>query len=92
MQYFPPETKISRPQGGFVLWIELDKQLNAYRLYQQALKHQISVAPGLLFSAKGQFGNCLRISYARAWDAQVEEGLKTLGALVKAHSRAKPSC
>ena len=88
MQYFPANTKVSRPQGGFVLWVELDKQLNAYRLYQEALKHQISVAPGQLFSARGQFGNCLRISYARPWDEEVEEGLKTLGALVKAHSRA----
>ena len=91
MQYFPAQIKVSRPQGGFVLWVELDKQLNAYLLYQEALKHQIAVAPGQLFSAKGQFGNCLRISYARPWDAEVEEGLRTLGALVKAHSQAKPS-
>jgi DNA-binding transcriptional MocR family regulator len=83
MQYFPPNTKISRPQGGFVLWLELDKNLNAYLLYQEALKHQIAVAPGQLFSAQGQFGNCLRISYARPWDEQVEEGLKTLGRLIR---------
>jgi len=83
MQYFPENTKVSRPQGGFVIWVELDKKLNAYHLYQQALKHQISVAPGQLFSARGQFGNCLRISYARPWDEEVEEGLKTLGKLIK---------
>ncbi|HEX9511907.1 MAG TPA: PLP-dependent aminotransferase family protein [Puia sp.] len=83
MQYFPEDTKVSRPQGGFVLWVELDKKLNAYHLYQEALKHQISVAPGQLFSARGQFGNCLRISYARPWDEEVEEGLKTLGKLIK---------
>ena len=83
MQYFPENTKVSRPQGGFVLWVELDKKLNAYQLYQEALKHQISVAPGQLFSARGQFGNCLRISYARPWDTEVEEGLKTLGKLIK---------
>src|SRR5258708_2817828 len=83
MQYFPEDTKVSRPQGGFVLWVELDKKLNAYHLYQEALKHQISVAPGQLFSARGQFGNCLRISYARPWDEAVEEGLKTLGKLIK---------
>lgn len=83
MSYFPEGTKISRPQGGFVLWLELDQKLNAYRLYQEALKHQISVAPGQLFSGQGQFGNCLRISYARPWDAEVEEGLKTLGRLIK---------
>jgi DNA-binding transcriptional MocR family regulator len=66
-----------------VLWVELDKKLNAYLLYQEALKHQISVAPGQIFSAQGQFGNCLRISYARPWDPQVEEGLKTLGRLIR---------
>jgi len=83
MQYFPENTKVSRPQGGFVLWVELDKKLNAYRLYQEALKHHISVAPGQLFSAQKQFGNCLRISYARPWGPEVEEGLKTLGKLIK---------
>jgi DNA-binding transcriptional MocR family regulator len=91
MDYFPADTKVSRPQGGFVLWVELPRQLNAYRLYQQALKHQVSVAPGQLFSARGQFGNCLRISYARPWDPEVEEALRTLGALVKAHSRSRPA-
>jgi DNA-binding transcriptional MocR family regulator len=83
MQYFPENTKVSRPQGGFVLWVELDNKLNAYRLYQEALKHHISVAPGQLFSAQKQFGNCLRISYARPWGSEVEEGLKTLGRLIK---------
>jgi DNA-binding transcriptional MocR family regulator len=83
MQYFPGHAKVSRPQGGFVLWVELDKKLNAYQLYQEALKHHISVAPGQLFSAQGQFGNCLRISYARPWDEEVEEGLRVLGNLIR---------
>lgn len=83
MQYFPEHTKVSRPQGGFVLWVELDKKLNAYQLYREALKHQISVAPGQLFSAQGRFGNCLRISYARPWDEEVDEGLRVLGRLIR---------
>ena len=83
MQYFPEHTKVSRPQGGFVLWVELDKKLNAYQLYKEALKHNISIAPGQLFSAQGQFGNCLRISYARPWDAEVEQGLRIVGGLIR---------
>jgi DNA-binding transcriptional MocR family regulator len=83
MTWFPSGTKVSRPQGGFVLWIELPRQLNAYHLYQQAFRRQVSVAPGQLFSARGQFGNCIRLSYARPWDAEVEEAIKTLGSLVK---------
>ena len=87
LQYFPPDTKVSRPQGGFVLWVQLDRQLNAYRLYQEALKHNVSVAPGQLFSAQGQFGNCLRLSYARPWDAEVEEALRMLGTLIRRMSK-----
>jgi DNA-binding transcriptional MocR family regulator len=83
MQYFPENVKVSRPQGGFVLWVELDKKLNAYLLYREALKHHISVAPGQLFSMQGRFGNCLRISYARPWDEDVEQGLKVLGNLIR---------
>jgi len=87
LQYFPPNTKVSRPQGGFVLWVELDRQLNAYRLYQEAMKHNVSVAPGQVFSAQGQFANCLRISYARPWDAEVEEALRMLGQLIRKMSK-----
>ena len=89
LQYFPPGTKVSRPQGGFVLWVELDQQLNSYRLYQEALKHNVSVAPGQLFSVQGQFGNCLRISYARPWDGEVDDGLRTVGRLIAAQTRGK---
>jgi DNA-binding transcriptional MocR family regulator len=88
MTYFPPDTKVSRPQGGFVLWVELPRQLNAYRLYQQAFRHQVAVAPGQLFSARGQFGNCLRISYARPWDGgSGRRRYGCLGSLVKAHEQ-----
>jgi DNA-binding transcriptional MocR family regulator len=83
MQYFPENTKVSRPQGGFVLWVELDKGVNAYRLYQEAVRHHISIAPGALFSARKEFGNCLRISYAQPWSPEVENGLKTLGKLIR---------
>jgi DNA-binding transcriptional MocR family regulator len=89
MTWFPADVKVSRPQGGFVLWVELPRQLNAYRLYQQALKHQVSVAPGQLFSARGQFGNCIRLSYARPWDAEVEAAIKTLGNLIKGQIRVR---
>jgi DNA-binding transcriptional MocR family regulator len=83
VQYFPADSKVSRPQGGFVLWIELNKKINSYKLYQEAVKYHISIAPGQIFSSQGKFVNCLRISYARPWDAEVERGLRIVGELVK---------
>lgn len=83
MQYFPEDTKISRPQGGFVLWVELNKKVNAYKLCTEALKHNINVAPGQIFSTSCCYANCLRIGYGKPWDEDVEYGLMMLGKLVR---------
>jgi len=83
MQYFPDDTKISRPQGGFVLWVELNKKVNGYKLCTEALKHHISVAPGQIFSASHNYSNYVRLSYGKPWDEDIEYGLMMLGKLVK---------
>ncbi len=82
-EYFPAGTGISQPQGGYALWIELDKSINAYTLYQAALAHHISIAPGQIFSTDGRFTNFIRISFGIPFDAAVEGHLKVLGALVR---------
>ncbi|HMV09743.1 MAG TPA: PLP-dependent aminotransferase family protein [Cyclobacteriaceae bacterium] len=82
-EYFPDDTKMTRPQGGFALWIELNKKINTYKLHKKALKHNIGVAPGQIFSSQARFENCLRLSYGEPWSPRIEDGIKTLGKLVK---------
>ena len=86
VRYFPQNTRVSRPQGGFVLWIEFDPKLNTTKLAARAMnRHRISVAPGSIFSANGQnFLNCLRISCGYPWSAEIDEALKTIGRLAGA--------
>lgn len=82
-EYFPDDTKMTRPQGGFALWIELNKKINTYKLHKKALKHNIGIAPGQIFSSQVRFENCLRLSYGEPWSARIEDGIKTLGKLVR---------
>lgn len=82
-EYLPDDTKMTRPQGGFALWIELNKKINTYKLHKKALKHNIGIAPGQIFSSQARFENCLRLSYGEPWSTRIEEGIKTLGKLVK---------
>lgn len=35
---FPPETKMSRPTGGFVLWLELPRRFDSRALFGEALE------------------------------------------------------
>jgi DNA-binding transcriptional MocR family regulator len=82
--FFPEDTRITRPQGGFALWVELNKHIDAYKLHKKALKHKIGIAPGQIFSTHGhQFQNHFRISFGLPWSGRVEEGLSTLGELTK---------
>ena len=81
-EYFPEDTCITQPQGGFVLWVEMNKKMDGYKLHKRALKHNIGIAPGQIFSSQGQFHNYFRLSYGLPWSNKVEHGLKTLGELM----------
>jgi len=81
-EFFPKGIRITRPQGGFVLWIEM-KNVDGYKLHKRALRHQIGIAPGQIFSSQDQFQNYFRLSYGLPWSDKVEKGLKTLGELMR---------
>lgn len=81
--YFPEDTLVTRPMGGFVLWLALNEDINTFELYELALKHKISFAPGRMFSLQDRYRNCLRISFGNPWSKPVEEGIKTLGKLIR---------
>ena len=68
IQYFPEGTKLSRPQGGFVLWVELPEKVNASKLRLEAMKHHISVVPGKIFSVRCNYHNFIRISFGKPWN------------------------
>ncbi len=79
-RHFPDGTRVSRPQGGFLLWVEMPEPVNALRLYEDARACGISIAPGPLFSLEGKFGNCIRLN-AACWDSCIEAAIATLGRL-----------
>ncbi|MBS1781291.1 MAG: PLP-dependent aminotransferase family protein [Bacteroidetes bacterium] len=82
-EYFPEGVKMSNPKGGFILWMELDKNIDTYHLYQEAMLHKISIAPGSMFTLQDRYRNCMRLSYGMQWTPQVDRALKKLGGLVK---------
>lgn len=83
IKYFPADTKVSRPHGGFILWLELNKKVDAFKLRNEAMKHQISIVPGKIFSAGNNYANCIRISFGKPWNDDTDYGLMMLGKLIK---------
>lgn len=87
--YFPCGICVSRPQGGFLMWIELPEAFDAVRLDAELREASLQVAVGSLFSAAGKYRNCLRLNYGLPMNEQTEQALARLGTAVE---RAMQAC
>jgi DNA-binding transcriptional MocR family regulator len=82
-RYFPPETRVTHPTGGIVVWVQLPDTVDSLELYKLALQNNITIAPGYLFSATDQYSKYIRLN-AAAWSYPVERAVERLGELVGA--------
>ena len=81
-EYFPADTLFSKPAGGFVLWLALNKRVSASELQALALKEEITLIPGSVFSTTTHFDHYMRLNCALPWDDSVKAAIKKLGELV----------
>lgn len=82
-QHFPAGCRVTRPRGGYQLWVQLPKGADALRLHQLALAEGISIAPGPMFSAQRKYADCIRMNFGHPWAASTEQAVKVLGGLVR---------
>ena len=87
-KYFPEGTRVSRPEGGYILWLELAKGTDSIKVYREALEEGIGILPGPVFSATGKFKNCIRLSCGGSWSNEMDRGLLKLGRICEAQGRA----
>ena len=80
-RHFPAGTRMTRPSGGYFIWLELPSQVNAMDFHRQAMALGISTAPGVLFSADGRFTHHLRLNLGHPGDERVHKALRQLGEL-----------
>ena len=83
LRHFPAGTRLSQPQGGFVLWVELPGGVDSAALFEQATRSGIAFVPGDLFSAAGHYRNCLRLNCGNPWSPRIDHALKRLGELAE---------
>ena len=79
---FPEGTRISRPAGGYLLWVQLPEDVDTVALQRRAIRRGLSVAPGPAFSASGAFVNCVRINAGHPWSSRTRDALDLLAELV----------
>lgn len=82
-RYFPEGTRMTYPQGGFVIWVVMPKTINTMELNRRANSFGISIAPGELFTTSNKYKNQMRLNYTHCPSTEVEEAIRTLGRLSK---------
>lgn len=81
-RYFPDGTKISAPQGGLTLWVQLDASVDSLMLFREAISKNIAVMPGIMCASGETFKSCIRISCGMPFTDTIDQGLKTLANIV----------
>jgi DNA-binding transcriptional MocR family regulator len=82
-EHLPEDTRLTRPHGGFALWLELGKNINTYQVHKKALKQNVGIAPGQIFSLRSNYQNCFRIGFGEPWSKEVENGMRKIGKLIR---------
>jgi len=66
------------PDGGYTIWVTLNKEIEEDRLKELMEKHEIRVSAGNLYFASLEKSKHLRLSISRVEDDEIREGIKRL--------------
>jgi DNA-binding transcriptional MocR family regulator len=82
--HFPSGFRVTRPAGGYFLWVEFPRGVDALELHRLALEEGIGLAPGPIFSPRREFRNCVRLNCGHPWTAEMEGAVRVLGRICAA--------
>jgi 2-aminoadipate transaminase len=76
----------STPDGGLFTWVSLPTQVDTSALFDEALQRKVAFIPGAHFGTpEGEHKNTLRLNYSNTLPDNIHEGLRRLGAVIRAH-------
>lgn len=82
-RHMPEGVRWTRPDGGMFIWVTLPEHLDGAALLAESLKSErVAFVPGKAFFADGSGANTIRLSFSRADEATIEEGIARLGRVV----------
>jgi DNA-binding transcriptional MocR family regulator len=81
LRTFPAGTRVSRPQGGFVVWVQLPDGYDGLEVQRGAAALGIRILPGCAFSPSGRYSQYVRISCGHPF-AVLQPALRKLASLL----------
>jgi len=78
----PDGARWTTPHGGFFSWLTLPN-VDTTELAQRAVERSVGIVPGSLFFPDGRGADSVRLSFSLVDEAQIDEGIERLAALVR---------
>ena len=86
-EHFPDGASWTRPAGGMFLMATLPSNLDTTALLPASIRQKVVYVPGEEFHLNGMGRNTMRLNFSNAKPAQIEEGIRRLGKLVRGNSK-----
>lgn len=80
---FPSGTALSKPAGGYVLWVTLPDSVDAMDVYREAIHEKIYIAPGHIFCPVSDIPNRLRLSCGYPFTDRIANAIQILGKIIR---------
>jgi 2-aminoadipate transaminase len=83
-RYFPEGCSWTRPDGGLFLWARVPEGIDTTEVLPRAIAYKVAYVPGMAFYPDPSHGrNTMRLNFSNAQPAQIEEGIRRLGNMLK---------
>jgi 2-aminoadipate transaminase len=80
-RHMPPDVRWTTPRGGFFTWLTLPGP-DAATLAKQAVEQGVGIVPGQPFFPDGRGAENVRLSFSMVDEAQIDDGVERLAALL----------
>jgi 2-aminoadipate transaminase len=82
-KYMPQGTEWTKPEGGMFLWVTFNKNIDARKMMNIALKQKVAYVLGSAFYPDGRGNNSMRLNFTNSKDDDIVEGIKRLGNVLR---------
>lgn len=82
-RHLPEGTRISRPAGGFILWVEFPPMVDTTRLFKEAPHYGVVLISGNYYTLHNRFPHHAGFNFGNPLSEKLEKALKVVGDLAK---------
>ncbi len=79
----PDTMQWTRPNGGMFVWVTLPAGCNSMTVFEEALKEQVAVLPGMPFYVDGGGTENLRLNFSNSTEEKIVTGVERLARVIR---------